>query len=54
MSNFYYCEDCEKSVDLETEHGESESSDFSHSTKNSVAACKECGGMHWKAIIDND
>ncbi len=52
MSNFYYCLNCKRSTDLETEHGESDSSDFSSSTKNSVAVCKHCGSEDWKAIID--
>lgn len=45
MSNFYYCNDCKRAVDL---------IGFIHGNKEYVTAlvCKECHGSHWKAIID--
>lgn len=52
MSNFYYCFDCKKPVDLETEQVEADHSDFSYDCSNCETVCKECGGTNWKAIID--
>lgn len=52
MSNFYYCNDCKKPVDLETEQVEADHSDFSYDTSNCETVCKECGGTNWHAEID--
>lgn len=52
MSNFYFCNDCKKPVDLEWYAGESDSSDSSYDTSNSENVCKECGGTNWHAEID--
>ena len=46
MSNFYYCYDCKRAVDLKG---------YANGHKNYVTSlhCKECEGLNWKAIIDS-
>lgn len=41
MSNFYFCEDCKKAVDLKPDR-----------SSKRYYSCKECSGSNWKAIID--
>ena len=48
MSNFYYCNDCRKAVDLK------ESQKQYDLWTDYKRACNECGGTNWEAKIDND
>jgi len=51
MSNFYYCNDCEKSVAITHKIIWDQSS--SEREGKIRWFCKECGGTNWKAIIDS-
>lgn len=49
MSNFYYCNDCKKDVDLIVLKNDGNMLGHRHQD----LACKECGGTNWKAMIDS-
>ena len=49
MSNFYYCNDCKKPVDVRTFSGEPYKK---HYGTDPVFMCRNCFGMNVKAIID--
>lgn len=52
MSNFYYCNDCMKPVDLEFVILRHPHDPMDHSKAKEVKVCKECGGTNWHAEID--